>query len=53
MEFITVNTYDDIADVRELLPNVSLDRILTIQEYRTIETLWPVHRIDENDKIDS
>lgn len=53
VEFITVNTYDDIADVRELLPNVSLDRILTIQEYRTIETLWPVHRIDENDKIDS
>lgn len=46
IQFVIVKAYDDIKDIKNVIPNISLDKILTIQNYRKIEDLWPVHKIE-------
>lgn len=46
IEFIVVDTYEDIEDIRNKISGLSYEKFLTIQSYLVTEKLWPVHKID-------
>jgi hypothetical protein len=46
VEFVTVNTYEDMAKFpKDLKDAIGRDRFLIMEIYRTIERLWPVHNL--------
>ena len=47
IEFVVLDTYEDMAKFpKELKDEIGRDKFLLMDNYRTIEKLWPVHIID-------
>ncbi|WP_204221482.1 hypothetical protein [Pseudoflavonifractor sp. An176] len=47
IEFVVLDTYEDMAKFpKELKDEIGRDKFLLMDNYRTIEKLWPVHIFD-------
>ncbi|KGN87017.1 abortive infection system antitoxin AbiGi family protein [Porphyromonas gulae] len=48
IEFVILNNYQDMAEFpRELKDAIGREKFILMDNYRLIERLWPVHRIDD------
>ena len=46
VEFVIMNTYEDMAKFpKELKDGVGRDKFILMENYKTIERLWPVHKV--------
>lgn len=51
IEFVIVDSYLDMAKApKELKDSIGREKWLIMDNYETIENLWPVHRMPDNDK---
>lgn len=48
IEFVILNNYDDMAQFpKKLKDEIGREKFILMDNYRLIERLWPVHRIDD------
>lgn len=48
VDFVVVNTYEDMAKLpKEIKDSIGREKFLIMDNYRTIEKLWPVHNLGE------
>ncbi len=48
VEFVILNNYQDMAEFpKELKDAIGREKFILMDNYRLIERLWPVHRIDD------